>query len=252
MRLDGFTAIVTGGGGTLGNTLVRTLAQAGSDVVVVTRSSPQDEILEEIRELGRRAIALHADVSNEASVERMVERAIETFGKVDLLVNNAGIGIRMPLEQVSFKDWERVVAVNLTGVFLCSMAVARGMITRRKGNIVNMAGASAHRSFPGGGAFGPSKAGMISLTKQMAVEWAKYNIRVNGVSPGPVMNPETEQLLRDEEMRKRVAKIPLGRVGTAEEIANAVLFLASKESSYMTGQMLVVDGGSVETSYLYP
>ena len=162
MRLDGFTAIVTGGGGTLGNTLVRTLAQAGSDVVVVTRSSPQDEIVEEIRELGRRAIALHADVSNEASVERMVERAIETFGKVDLLVNNAGIGIRMPLEQVSFKDWERVVAVNLTGVFLCSMAVARGMITRRKGNIVNMAGASAHRSFPGGGAFGPSKAGMIS------------------------------------------------------------------------------------------
>jgi NAD(P)-dependent dehydrogenase (short-subunit alcohol dehydrogenase family) len=252
LRLEGLTAVVTGGGGTMGNAIVTSLAAEGADVAVVTRISPQEEVLQEVNKLGRRAIGLHADVADEASVDEMFSKTIESFGKIDLLVNNAGVGIRMPLEQVSIQDWDKVVAVNLRGVFLCSRAAGRGMIDRRKGNIINIAGASAHLCYAGGGAFGPSKAGVISLTKQMAVEWAKYNIRVNGVSPGPVMNPETEELLRDENIRSRVANIPLGRVGRAEEIASAVLFLASKESSYITGQTLIVDGGSVETWYLYP
>ena len=252
MKLRGVAAMVTGCGGVVGHTIALTLAREGADIAIVTLRSFQEEIAREIRKLGRQAIALHGDITEKASVEQIVSRTVEAFGKVDLLVNNAGMGIRAPLDQVSVEDWDEVVAVNLKGVFLCSVAVFREMMKRQKGNIINMAGASAHRCYAGGGAFGPSKAGVISLTKQMALEWAKHNIRVNGVSPGPIMNPETEELLKDEEMKRRIAKIPLGRVATAEEIANTVLFLASNDSSYMTGQMLIVDGGGVETWYLYP
>jgi len=236
----------------VGNAIALTLAREGANVAVVTIKSNQDEMVKQIKNLGRQAVAFNVDITDKESVNFIVTQAIEAFGKVDLLVNNAGMGIRVPLEQVSVEDWDRVVAVNLKGLFLCSVAVAKEMMKRQKGNIITVAGASAHRCLAGGGAFGPSKAGVVSLTKQMAVEWAKYNIRVNGVSPGPIMNPETEELLKSEDIKQRVAKIPLGRVGRAEEVANTILFLASEDSSYMTGQMLIVDGGGVETWYLYP
>ncbi len=252
MKLEGLSAILTGGGGTVGNEIALTLAGEGADVAILTIRSNQEETVKQIRKLGRQAIALHGDVTDKGSVDRLVAQSIETFGKIDLLVNNAGTGIREPLEHVSVENWDRVVAVNLKGLFLCSVAVAKEMMKRQKGNIITVAGASAHRCLAGGGAFGPSKAGVVSLTKQMAVEWARYNIRVNGVSPGPIMNPETEELLKNDDLKQRIAKIPLGRVGKAEEVAKAIVFLASEDSSYMTGQMLIVDGGGVETWYLYP
>ena len=219
MKLEGITAIVTGAGGVVGHMIACTLAREGADIAVVTLQSVQGDLLKKIKELGCRTIALHCDITDKESVDRMVAQTVEAFGKVDLLVNNAGTSIRAPLEQVSVEDWDKVIAINLKGVFLCSVATAREMMKQKKGNII---------------------------------EWARYNIRVNGVSPGPIMNPETAEAIKDEDMKQRIANIPLGRVATPEEIANAVLFLASQDCNYMTGNMLIVDGGGILTSYLYP
>lgn len=251
MKLEGIAAMVTGGG-VVGHAIALALAREGADIAIVTLKSVQEEAVKEIKKLGRQAIALHGDITDKESVDSIVTRTVDIFGKIDLLVNNAGMIIRAPLERVSVEDWDKVVAVNLKGVFLCSVATAKQMMKQKSGNIINVAGATAHSCFPGAGAFAPSKAGVVNLTKQMAVEWAKYNIRVNGVSPGPIMNPETAELIKDENMKQRIAKIPLGRVAQPEEIANAIVFLASEDSSYMTGQVLIVDGGGIHTSYLYP
>lgn len=254
MKLNGVTSIVTGGGRGIGKAISLALAREGADVAVIALKdlASADETAKSVKQLGRRALILQTDITEEGSVTALVNKVLETFGKIDLLVNNAGMVGRAPLEEIPVETWDRVVAVNLKGVFLCSVAVAKEMIKQKKGNIINIAGASAHRCYAFGGAFGPSKAAVISLTKQMAMEWAKYNIRVNGVSPGPILTLETEEKLKDKETESRIAKIPLGRIGKPEEIAQAVLYLASEDSSYMTGQMLIVDGGGVETWYLYP
>lgn len=254
MKLRSVSSIVTGGGRGIGHAISIALAREGADVAIIALKDLEnaEKTVQEVKQLGRQAIALKTDITDKKSVDNMVRKVIEKFNKIDLLVNNAGLIIRAPLEKVTIEDWDRVVAVNLRGVFLCSMAVGNEMIKGKKGNIINIIGAAAHRCFAEGGAFGPSKAGIISLTKQMAVEWGKYNIRVNGVSPGPILTPETEKRLKDEDLRRRITKIPLSRIGTPEEIANAVVFLASEDSSYTTGQTIIVDGGGVETWYLYP
>jgi len=255
MKLEGLNSIVTGGGRGIGRAVSLALAKQGANVAIIARKDLKSakETASEVRRLGRKAIFLQADVSQKRAVDDMVKAVCKSFGKIDLLVNNAGLNIRSPLEQVSEEDWDKVVAVNLKGVFLCSVAVMKEMLRRSKrGIIINVAGASAHRCYAENGAFGPSKAAVINLTKQMAVEWAKYNIRVNGVSPGPTMTSPTEERIQDEEIRRRIARIPLGRVAQPEEIASVVVFLASDDSKYMTGQCLVVDGGSVHTWYLYP
>jgi len=255
MRLEGIASIVTGGGRGIGRAISLSLAREGADVAVVAKRDFEsaEKTADQVRTLGRKAIPLLADVTNKVSVDNMVKEVCNSFGKVDLLINNAGMNIRGPLEGVSEGDWDKVVAVNLKGVFLCSVAAVKDMIERGGGgNIINIAGASAHRCYAENGAFGPSKAAVINLTKQMAVEWAKYNIRVNGVSPGPTMTSPTEERIKDEAIRRRIAKIPMGRVAEPEEVASVVVFLASQESKYMTGQSLVVDGGSVHTWYLYP
>jgi len=254
MRLENLVCVVTGGGRGIGGAISLALAKEGANVAIIAvkdlRSA--EDTVQEVQQLGRQSLAIQADITDQHSVARMVEGVLEKFGRIDLLVNNAGATFRAPLEQIPVEEWDRVVAVNLKGAFLCSVAVAREMMKRGKGNIINIIGASAHRFYGGGGAFGPSKSGVLSLTKQMAMEWAKYTIRVNGVSPGPTMTPETEARIKDESARRRIEKIPLGRVGRPDEIAAAVLFLASEDSSYITGQALIVDGGGVETWYLYP
>jgi NAD(P)-dependent dehydrogenase (short-subunit alcohol dehydrogenase family) len=255
MRLKGTSSIVTGGGKGIGRAITLALAREGAEVAVIAKSDLRsaEATAREACELGSRAIALQADVTQKNSVDNMVGEVCKCFGKIDLLVNNAGMNIRGPLEQVAEEDWDKVVAVNLKGPFLCSVAVAREMIHRKTGgNIIHIAGASAHRCYAENGAFGPSKAAVINLTKQMAVEWAKYKIRVNEVSPGPTMTSPTEERIQNEEIRRRIAKIPLGRIATPDEVASVVVFLATEDSRYMTGQSLIVDGGSVHTWYLYP
>jgi NAD(P)-dependent dehydrogenase (short-subunit alcohol dehydrogenase family) len=252
-RLEGRIAIVTGGNKGMGRTISFELAREGADVAVIAGHNLDgaQAVVGEIEALGQRGLALLADVTTKSSVDRMVEDVAARFGRVDILVNNAGGGsVREPLERLSEQDWDRVFALNTKGTFLCSAAVARCMIEQRCGVIINVAGASAHRSYPRYGAFGPSKAAVISLTRQASLEWAPYGIRVNGVSPGPIRDPDTQWQKREPELAKEVLQLPMQRAGTRLEVARTVVYLASDDSGYVTGQMIIVDGGGVNTWYL--
>jgi NAD(P)-dependent dehydrogenase (short-subunit alcohol dehydrogenase family) len=252
MKLKDMCAVVTGGAGYIGRATALALAREGADVASFDLEEPkaQEGLIREIEGQGRRGMALQGDITDKASVDRMVSETVSSFGKIDLLVNVAGVNIGAPLFDLNVETWDKVMDINLKSVFLCSVACAKAMKKRDKGIIVNVAAASAHRVAAMTGAFGPSKAGVISLTKQMALEWSAYHIRVNAVSPGPVLTPKTEK--RVEENKDRIRKIPMGRVGRPEEIAKVIVFLASEDSEYVTGQVLVVDGGGVETWWLYP
>ncbi len=246
MKLEGASAIVTGGGRGIGRAISLALAAEGCDVAIVVKRDQRnaEKTANDILRSGRQARAFLADISDKDSVDGFVDDVVSLFGKVDLLVNNASVLTVARLEDVSVEDWDNTLAVNLRGVFLCSVAVARDMMKRSCGNIINIIGASAHRCLPGVAAFGPSKAAVINLTRQMAVEWSRHNIRVNAVSPGPISTQETlERQKNEEDLRRRIAKLPIGRLGEPEEVASVVTFLASGESRYITGQSLIVDGG---------
>jgi NAD(P)-dependent dehydrogenase (short-subunit alcohol dehydrogenase family) len=248
MQLQDRCAVVTGAARGIGRAIALALARAGADVVVNSSASRNaaEETARDICRLGRRAIVCQADVSILEDVRRMVGETLEALGKIDILVNNAGIFINSPIEHVSEEDWDRVMDVNLKGVFLCCREAGRHLIERgREGAIVNVASISARFPEVNGGAYTPSKAGVIGLTKLLAVEWAKYNIRVNAVSPGPVLTPLQQAAYPSTALlAARNRAIPMKRHGTPEEIAEAVVFLASDRSSYMTGEEITVDGGS--------
>ena len=253
MKLREKVAIVTGASQGIGRGIAMGLAEAGADVVVNCDRNIQkaEEVANEIRTCGRRAIVAQADVSKSTDVKRMVQLALEKFGKVDILVNNAGIEIGGAIEDVSEEVWDRVMGINLKGVFFCSQVVGRHMIQRKSGGaIINVASISGSMPEMNSGAYTPSKAGMIGLTKLLAIEWAKYNIRVNSVSPGPVMTPMQRTAYPSEALlAARNKAVPMNRHGTPGEIAKAVVFLASDDSSYMTGADLVVDGGSLPSMF---
>jgi NAD(P)-dependent dehydrogenase (short-subunit alcohol dehydrogenase family) len=248
MQLQDRCAVVTGAARGIGRAIALALARAGAHVVVNCSRSRKaaEETAQDICNLGRRAIVCQADVSILEDVRRMIRQTLDSLGKIDILVNNAGIFINSPIEHVSEEDWDRVMDVNLKGVFLCCREAGRYLIERgRGGAIVNVASISARFPEVNGGAYTPSKAGLIGLTKLLAVEWAKYNIRVNAVSPGPVLTPLQQAAYPSEALLSaRNRAIPMNRHGTPEEIAEAVVFLASDRSSYMTGAEITVDGGS--------
>ncbi len=253
-RLAGRVAIVTGGGRETGRAIGLALAREGADIAITYLSdrASAEATAAEIAALGRRAISVSADCTNRASAAAMAATVAEQLGRIDVLVNNAGARGRGRLEDVSDEDWDRVVTVNLKGVFLASVAVLPTMRDQNSGVIVNIAGASAHRSYPLAGAYGPSKAAVVSLTKQMALEWAAHGIRVNSVSPGPIREPDSGWEASEPRLVSQAAKIPLRRVGTPEDVAHAVVYLASPRADYVTGHMLLVDGGSAETWYVFP
>jgi NAD(P)-dependent dehydrogenase (short-subunit alcohol dehydrogenase family) len=247
MRFENRVALITGAGSGIGRTIATALAGEGADVIVndLDRESAQ-ATAREIEAGGRRALPAHADVRSEEAVEQMVERALEAFGRIDLLVNNAGIADQFgPTTAQKLELWQRVVDVHLRGTFLCSRAVGRSMVERRSGSIVNlgsvvgMAGAATRT------AYGPAKAGIILMTKTLAVEWARHGIRVNAVSPGYVRTPLVEKGIAarviDEDVLVR--RTPMGRLGLPGEIAQAVLFLLSEAASFVNGVNLPVDGG---------
>ena len=253
MKLNGKVAIVTGSSQGIGNGIALKLAESGADVVINYRKNDKmaGVVAERIRSLGRKALTIRADVSESADVDHMVQKTLDSFGTIDILVNNAGIFIGGEIAELKEKIWDRVMAVNLKGVFLCCQAVGKYMIANHiEGSIINIASISGKLPELNGNAYSPSKAGVISLSALLAVEWAKYRIRVNSLSPGPVMTPLQQEIYSTPALlAARNRGIPMNRHGQPAEIGNAAVFLASADASYVTGENLSVDGGSLASMY---
>jgi 3-oxoacyl-[acyl-carrier protein] reductase len=246
LRLQGKSAIVTGAGRGIGKAIAKKFLQEGAEVFVCDIERSQLEgARKELAAFG----TVHGEVANVTSreeVEELVGQATGALGRIDILANNAGIARFGQVLEIPDKDWNDTLAVNLTGVFLCSQVVAREMKDQGSGVIVNMASTNGILGEPDLAHYNASKAGVVLLSKTMAIELAPYNIRVNSVCPGFILTDLTlEGGMSEEEIRNYTSKIPLGRYGRVEEVANAFAFLASDEASFITGAELVVDGGQI-------
>ncbi|MBV6623891.1 MAG: 3-oxoacyl-[acyl-carrier-protein] reductase [Rivularia sp. (in: Bacteria)] len=237
-------AVVTGASRGIGRAIAKELASLGASVVVNYASSSKaaDELVAEITAAGGSAIALQADVSSSEEVDKLINTVLEKFNKIDILVNNAGITRDTLLLRMKPEDWQAVINLNLTGVFLCTRAVSKGMLKKRSGRIINIASVAGQMGNPGQANYSAAKAGVIGLTKTLAKEFASRGITVNAVSPGFIETDMTSELKSDEILKA----IPLGRYGKPEEIAGMVRFLAADTAAaYITGQVFNVDGGMV-------
>lgn len=244
MSLKGKVAIVTGGSRGIGRAIAIELARNGADVAFSYSKSADKakEVEDEIGKLGVKALAMQSDVANFAQSKDMVSNAIKQLGKVDLLVNNAGITRDKILMMMSEEDWRAVIDTNLTGVFNCSKAVVVPMMKQRSGSIVNITSVSGLVGMPGQTNYSSSKAGIVGFTKALAKEVARRGVRVNAVAPG-FIETEMVQALQQKYLDEMLKLVPLGRVGKAEEVARVVAFLASDDASYITGQVINIDGG---------
>ena len=245
MSLDGQVAVITGGSQGIGRAIAEMLASAGADIVLNHFDASAEEVEQvsrHIREVGRDVVAIEADVASRAEVEAMVGRAFDEFGRIDILVNNAGISPECPLHEMTDDIWDRVLAVNLRGQFLVCQAVVPVMSSAGYGRIINIASEQGLIGAADMSAYCASKAGVFGLTKALARELAPAGILVNCVAPGPV---DTAMLADPDRTPELTSRIPLGRIGRPEEIAFAVLFLASPQSSWTTGQILSPNGGVV-------
>ena len=246
-NLTGRKALVTGAGRGIGRVLALTLAEAGCDVCLLgTTMENIEAVANEIHQLGHKGIAIQTDVSKKEQVDKAFLQTAEQLGRLDICVNNAGVSMRKPpraAEEMKEEDWDRIMDINLKGVFLCAQAAAQIMIPQRQGSIINIASMSAFTvNVPQKqAAYNASKAGVSMLTKALAVEWAQYGIRVNSICPGYI---KTDMLSDATHLFPIWESLtPLGRIGNPEELSGAVIYLASEASSYMTGHDLVVDGG---------
>jgi len=238
--LDGLVALVTGGSRGIGREICRVFASEGARVVVA--DILPEALQETARMCGENAFAFKMDVSNAEEVEKVIEEIASATEKIDILVNNAGITRDNLLLRMSDAEWDAVIAVNLRGAFLCTRAVAREMLRHRSGSIINISSVSGLHGNAGQANYSASKAGIVGLTKTAARELASRNIRVNAVAPGFIRTEMTE-VLSQKVKEAALASIPLKRFGEVGDVAQAVLFLASPASSYITGQVIVVDGG---------
>ncbi|RMF92835.1 MAG: glucose 1-dehydrogenase [Nitrospinota bacterium] len=243
--LTGKTALITGASGGLGAATALAFADVGADVIVASRNKPAlEQVAEQVRSRGRQALALQADVSDPHRVEEVVAEAVARCGKIDILVNNAGIAVTGKLESLSPEEWNRSLAVNLNGAFDCAQAVGKVMKKQGGGKIINVASVAGTVAVPHLGAYGTSKAALIHLTRSLALEWARHNITVNALAPGYFLSPMNEQAFADERMLQNTLKrIPLGRLAEMSEITAILIFLASDAANYITGQVIVADGG---------
>ena len=237
-------AIITGGGTGIGRGIALEFAKAGADVVVASRKLPNlEKVADEIKALGRRSLALTTDVRIPEQVDSMVKQTVDTFGRIDILVNNAGASFVCPLEDMTPNGWDAVIGINLKGPYLCSRAVGKVMIPQKRGKIINIASVAGIYGSPGMAHYGAAKAGLINLTKSLAVEWAKHNIYVNCIAPGLVRTEGAYAAMDLASEEERAKAIPLGRAGQPAEIGYAVIFLASEASSFLTGETIAVQGG---------
>jgi 2-deoxy-D-gluconate 3-dehydrogenase len=241
--LSGMSAVVTGASTGLGGGMSLALAAAGADILLVDHKR-RETTAEQIRAEGRKAVSIAVDLATNGSVDEIVRVALDAFGKIDILINNAGTIRRKPAIDVSHEDWNEVIAVNATSAFFLAQAAARDMMKRKHGKIVNIA---SLLSFQGGimvPAYAASKGAVAQMTKAMANEWASHGINVNAIAPG-YMATDNTKALREDPVRSRsiLDRIPAGRWGTPEDVKGAVLFLSCPASDYVHGHTLVVDGG---------
>ena len=244
--LTGRTALVTGASRGIGAAIAVALARAGADVAVNSRNPEAlEKVAAEIGELGRRAVVLPADVTDVAAVRAMADAAVDGLGHLDVVVNNAGgTAFMVPFTQLRFAGWEKVMRLNVESVVHVLQAVAPHLLERGAGSVVNVASVAGLGATPALSPYGASKAALISLTRSLAIEWATRGVRVNALCPGWTATDLNRNLWEDEQASAGLtATIPMGRWGRAEEMAGPAVFLASDASSFMTGQVLVVDGG---------
>jgi len=248
MNLKSKVAIITGAGRGMGRTHSLVLSGAGAKVVVSDISEENcQKVVKEIEGKDGEALAIKCDVSEKSDVEKMVKKTMEKFGRLDILVNNAGICEFKPFLELTEDEWQRTLDINLKGYFLCAQAAAREMARQKSGVIINIASVVMGQQgigFPNIVHYCASKGGIVGMTEALALELAQYNIRVNAVSPGMIETSMVDPLKQDSKMMEAMlSRIPMHRVGKPEEVSNLVLFLASEESSYITGSTMVVDGG---------
>lgn len=250
--LEGKMAIVTGGGIGIGKSISLEFARAGADVMLCSRRLEHlENTAAEIRQLGRRALPLTVDVRDQEQVTSVVQRTIEEFGHIDILVNNHGASFRAPIEDISLNGWNAVVGINLNGVFLFTQAVGRHMIERQQGAIVNISSMAGVRGSTMMSHYAASKAAVINFTATTAQAWAQHHIRVNCIAPGPIETDGYLDVLRqtnpnaDEVYRKTAERVTMKRWGRVEEIAHPTVFLASEAAGFMTGTTIYIDGGGV-------
>lgn len=243
--LQGSVALVTGAGRGLGRAMAEALADAGARVAVAARTAAQLEsfVAEQARK-GREALAVPTDVTDERSVEEMVEATLERFGRVDILVNNSGTITTIPLVDQEPADWDRVVSTNLRGVYLATRAAGRHLVAQRSGKVINIASNFALHGVAQHAAYSASKAGVLGFTRSVAIEWARYGVHVNAIAPGYFATDLNAEMRADPETFDRVVRaIPARRVGDVAEIKLWLLLLASEASDFMVGETIVLDGG---------
>ena len=243
--LSGRVALVTGTSRGLGQYMARALAQAGANLVITSRDISRLSSFEaEIKSLGRLAVSVELDVRRQESIEKMVAAAQAAFGHLDILVNNAGCNVRKPALDVTWEDWNLILDTNLRGSFFVAQAVARGMIARRYGRIINIGSVTSVAGYAGLGPYGASRGGIRQLTMSLADDWGKYGVTVNCLAPGWFRTEQNKVLYENKEWVEYLCdRIPLKRPGQPRDLDAAVVFLAAESSRYVTGQTLLVDGG---------
>jgi NAD(P)-dependent dehydrogenase (short-subunit alcohol dehydrogenase family) len=243
--LSGKVAVVTGTSRGLGQYFGRALAGAGADLVITSRDpSRLGAFKDEIEALGRRALPVKLDVLDQADIENMVRAAINEYGRIDILVNNAGLNLRHPAAEFSWKDWDTVLDTNLKGSFFAAQAVGREMIARKYGRIINIGSCTCVFGMEGIGPYCASRGGVLQMTRSLAAEWGRHGVTVNVLAPGWFKTAQNKLLYENAPWLAYITdRIPLGRPGQPSDLDGAVIFLASDASAYVTGQILLVDGG---------
>lgn len=245
MQLSGKLSIVTGGGGGFGQEISLTLARAGSAIAVVDMDEERaEEVAGQVREAGGQAQAYKVDITSIPEITELMERVKKRFQRIDILVNNAGVTLGKPVEEVTEQDWCRVMDINLKGTFFMAQAAGREMIIHGGGNIVNIASINYKVAEINTAVYSTSKTGIVAITRNLAREWARHNIRVNAVAPGYARTPLTEFVMEQEKILNAfLRQIPLRRLCTPQDVAEAVLYLVSDAAAYVIGHVLSVDGG---------